>query len=163
MLYKITAVSLFTHLLMPTLLVVCSFIFQTHTLMTVHFCSVLLCVLPSGFVRKRETAYSLCQDWSVETDCSNLNANNSQSSDISPLEGFGIQVLQKIYLQHKLAGQSAVMARFLQREGLFNCHILTLEKLSQWEFQFANSFLLPSINNLSKRRGETGKYTAVII
>ena len=43
------------------------------------------------------------------------------------------------------------MARFLQREGLFKCHIITLKQLSQWKLQLTNTLLLSTVDDLLLR------------
>ena len=43
------------------------------------------------------------------------------------------------------------MSRVLEGERLFYCHILTLEQLSQWEFQLANVLLLLAVNDLFEK------------
>lgn len=44
------------------------------------------------FHTNNETACSLCQEWSSETDWSNSNTHNSQDSDTGPLEGAGAKI-----------------------------------------------------------------------
>ena len=57
-LYKTSAVSLFTHLPMPTLLVAHSITAHT-SLSQLCSCAYLFCILSHGFSRKRETTRSL--------------------------------------------------------------------------------------------------------
>lgn len=43
------------------------------------------------------------------------------------------------------------MSRVPEGEGLFYCHILTLEQLREWEFQLANILLLLAVNDLLEK------------